>query len=161
MSRFLLTAFAGLATLVLTSPAHAGGRGYSGSVSHVSHNYSTTHNVSTFRTFSTPHSFVQKYGTKFSHGYYFSSKNFYYNTRRWSSRYGCYCYWCPYVNSWYYWSPAQTCYYPLSYITVAPPTVVVAPATVTVAAPVSGGPDGPIGPGGPGGSMPPAGPPVP
>src|SRR5262249_27237837 len=95
--------------------------------------------------------------------------NFYWNSRYWSSRYGCYCYWCPYVNSWYYWCAPQSCYYPISYITVVPPTVTVAPSTVTVApatvavtpptvavsTPVSGGPAGPgrhapRGPSGPG-----------
>lgn len=149
MSRYLLSAVVGIAALALTSPVHAG-HGHSGNFSHVSHNYATSRNYSTFRTFSTPHSFVQRYGTKFSHGYYFRSNNFYWNTRRWSSRYGCYCYWCPYVNSWYYWSPTQSYYYPLSYITIAPPTVVVAPT--------AGDPNGPDGSPG---NMPPPGPPVP
>ncbi|HEY7153698.1 MAG TPA: hypothetical protein VH575_07045 [Gemmataceae bacterium] len=177
MYRFFVPAVAAALSLALTSgPAHA--RGRSGGPS-----YSAPHNYArSFSTYSNHHftsinsyvskygvnSYVSKYGTKFSHGYYFNARNFYWNSRYWSSRYGCYCYWSPYVNSWYYWCAPQSCYYPISYITVVPPTVTVTPptvavtpatvavtpATVAVSTPVSGGPAGP-------GVMPPAGPPAP
>jgi hypothetical protein len=112
--------------------------------------YGTNSYVSKYGT----NSYVSKYGTKFSHGYSFSARNFYWNSRSWSSRYGCYCYWCPYVNSWYYWYAPQSSYYPISYITTAPPVVNV---NVAASPPIPSGPDGPDGPG----DLPPAGPPVP
>ena len=150
MSRFLISAVAGVLTLALTSPAHAHGHGHATGMrsTSISHNQSSVHSLNN-------HSFVQKYGTKMSHGYSFSSRNFYWNSRCWSGRYGCYCYWCPYVNCWYYWCASQTCYYPVSYITIAPPTVIVTPPTVAVTTPGVGGPAGS------GGPMPPSGPPVP
>jgi hypothetical protein len=150
MSRFLLTAVAGVLTLALTSPAHAHGPSHVGGVrtTSISHNQPSIHSL-------TGQSFVQKYGRKLSHGYAFSARHFYWSSRYWSSRYGCYCYWCPYVNGWYYWCASQTCYYPLSYITVVPPTVVVTPPTVVAATPGAGGPAGPEG------VMPPSAPRVP
>src|SRR5262249_38228782 len=222
MYRYLLPAIAGVLTLALPGPAHAGGR--SGGTSHGSSygpshgssysasygksygtsygpSYGTSHGYSSYKTspsynFRTTNSYfskygtnsyfskygtnsyfskygtnsyVSKYGTKFSHGYSFSARNFYWNSRCWSGRYGCYCYWCPYVSSWYYWCAPQSCYYPISYITTAPPVVNV---NVAANAPIPSGPPGPVGPGGPDGpsgpagpdgrgDMPPAGPPVP
>jgi hypothetical protein len=147
MSRLLFAAVTGVLTLALTGPAQAHGVSRSGNVAHVS----TFHTRPSYN-FSMNHSFAQRYGTRFSHGYYFGRNNFYWNSRCWSSRYGCYCYWCPYVNCWYYWCAPQCCYYPISYVTIAPPTVVVTTPSVTVATP---------GPAAPGGAMPPAGPPVP
>ena len=144
MSRFLLSAVAGVLSLALTSPAHAHGPSHGGGGARPTF---TSHNRSSFNS-THRQSFVQRYGRRMSHGYSFNARNFYWNSRRWSSRYGCYCYWCPYVNSWYYWSASQASYYPLSYITVVPPTVV-------VPTPGIGGPAGP------GGMMPPPGPPVP
>lgn len=155
MVRCLLPAVAAALTLALSSPAHARGPGHAGGMSrpYVSHNFNSgmSHNFHS----GINHSFARNYGTRFSHGYSFSARNFYYSSRCWSSRYGCYCYWCPYVNSWYYWCGGQSCYYPISYITVAPPTVVVTPPTVAVTTPGAGVPGGPLG------GVPPAGPSVP
>jgi hypothetical protein len=131
MVRFLLPTVAAALTLALTGPAHAHGPSYPGGISH---SYGS-------RTSWNGPSYAQHYGTPLGHGYSFSARNFYWSSRRWSSRYGFYSYWNPYVNSWYYWNPARSSYYPLSYLKGMPPTM---------AAPTP-----------PRGSLPPAGPPVP
>lgn len=163
MNRFLMSAAAGLLALTLAGPAWAGGHGHS-------HSFAPTHYTTSsgsFRNFTPNHSSLQRYGTKFSHGYYFNKSNFYWTSRYWSSRYGCYCYWCPYASCYYYWCAPQSCYYPISYIVYAPPVVTVTPPVVTVTPPavtvtpgtvgvtpgIAGGPGGPVGPGG---GMPPA-----
>lgn len=138
MFRFLLPAVAGLVTLALTGPVHAHGYGRAGGVSH-SYGY---------RNFGSGHSYGSYYGTRMSHGYAFSARNFSWSSRRWSGRYGRYCYWSPYMNCWYYWNAAQSSYYPLSYLNAVPPTAV-PPAP------------GMVGPVGPGDNLPPYGPDVP
>jgi hypothetical protein len=140
MSRFLLSVVAGVLTLALASPAHA--HGHAGAVRSTfsSPNRSAFHSLNT-------RSFAQTYGRRIDHGYAFSARNFYWNRRYWSSRYGRYCYWCPYVNSWYYWNAAQASYYPLSYLSGVPPTL-------------AGTTPGFAGPAAPGGAMPPFGPPA-
>jgi hypothetical protein len=127
MSRLLLITAAVL-SLALVNPAQARGPG---------HSYSGSFHSS----YRSGPSYFSHYGTRFSHGYYFGRNNFYWNRSYWYSRYGCYCYWNPYASSWYYWYAPGSCYYPISYIAVAPP-----PAGV---------------PAGPGGTMPPAAPPLP
>ena len=141
MSRFLLSIAAGVLTLALASPAHA--HGHTGAAR-------PTFGSQYRSVFNSPntHSFVQTYGRRIGHGYAFSAGNFYWNRRSWSSRYGRYCYWCPYVNGWYYWNAAQASYYPLSYLSGVPPTPAVPPL-------------GLAGPAAPGGVMPPTGPAVP
>jgi hypothetical protein len=154
MSRYLLITAAGVLTLALAGPAHAHGpsRSY---VSFGSSHYSTYHGGPSYN-FASSNSFrFNNYGTKFSHGYYFGRNNFYWNQRYFSSRYGCYCYWNPYVSSWYYWYAPGSVYYPVSYITIAPPTVTIAPPAVTVVAPAPGVP------GVVGSVPPPSGPPMP
>ncbi len=151
MSRLLLIA-AGILPLALANPAQAHGPGHSSGGSYHSMSSGSYHSMSggsyhsmyhggSSHHFPTGQSYFSRYGTKFSHGYYFGRNNFYWNRSCWCSRYGCYCYWNPYAYGWYYWYAPGSCYYPISYISSAPPTVV-APAT-------------------PGGAMPPAGPPVP
>ncbi len=146
MFRFLLASIAGLVALSLggaaTAYAHGpGGSFYHGPVATVTRSYSyhppsytvgTSFVASTPRTFaaSTPHAYLTTYGTKFSHGYYFGPSNFYWTNRSWSARYGCWTYWNPYASAWYYWSAPQGFYYPISYITIAPPVVVSAPVVV-------------------------------
>jgi hypothetical protein len=151
MSRLLLTSIGGLAALALGSsaPAYAHGpiyghaavvtRGYSyhapvytGGTAFVA---STPHAyVSTGSSFVglTPHAYLTSYGTKFSHGYYFGPTNFYWTKRSWSSIYNCWTYWNPYASSWYYWSGPQGFYYPVSYITVAPPVVTTGPVVAVL-----------------------------
>lgn len=124
MNRFLLRTAAVCLLLALAGPAWAGSHGHgsssgrSGGSMHgfVSHRFSR----------STPYHL--QHGTKFSHGYYFSGRNHnFWTTQSWSGRYGCYCYWYPGTSSWYYWCAPQSCYYPISYITIAPPVVPVLP----------------------------------
>ncbi len=143
MSRFLFSLAVAVVTLTLNNTAHAHGpsRSFGGTHFAVSHGGPSSQ-------FPINRSRLSNYGTRFSHGYYFGRNNFYWNSRCWSSRYGCYCYWNPYMSCWYYWYAPQGCYYPLSYITVAPPMVAVAPAAVGGIA----GPDS---------ALPPAGPPMP
>lgn len=149
MSRYLLIAAAGVLTLALATPANARGPSHSSGSSH-----SSVYHGGPSHSFSTSRSYLSTYGTRFSHGYYLGRNNFYWNQRSWSSRYGCYCYWNPYASGWYYWYGAGSCYYPISYVTYAPPTVVVTP-TVTVTPGVA------VGTTGLGGVMPPTGPSVP
>lgn len=142
MSRYLLIAAAGVAAVALASPAHAHAPSHSFGVSQFSayHGGPVYHYPSGSR-------YSYRYGTRFSHGYYFGRRNFYWNRRYWSRRYGCYCYWNPYMSSWYYWYAPGNRYYPLSYIGNAPPTPIAPPAGGVV-----GDPDA---------AMPPDGPPLP
>jgi hypothetical protein len=130
MSRLLLIAASGVLTLALANPATAHGPSRSYGSSH----FSAYHGGHT-NSFSYRGSYFSTYGTRFSHGYYFGRNNFYWSSRYWSNRYGCYCYWNPYASGYYYWCAPQSCYYPISYITIAPPTVVVTPPTVAVTPP--------------------------
>jgi hypothetical protein len=159
MSRFLLASVAGVVALSLggSAPAYAhgpGGPSY-GHGTTVTHGYSyhspsyiggTSFVASTPRSYvstgssfvastphafvSTPHAYLTTYGTKFSHGYYFGPSNFSWTKRSWSDRYGVWTYWNPYASAWYYWSAPQGFYYPVSYITIAPPVVVSPPVVV-------------------------------
>jgi hypothetical protein len=56
------------------------------------------------------------HGVKFAQGTHYKRKNHQHWTLvRWDLRYGCYCYWDPYVSVWYYWCEQDVCYYPVSY----------------------------------------------
>jgi hypothetical protein len=71
----------------------------------------------------------QRYGTRFSHGYYYSGRHHNHWTYRcWYSRYGCECYYCPSACCWYYWSEPRNCYLPVSYIEQSRPVPVSAQA---------------------------------
>jgi hypothetical protein len=64
-----------------------------------------------------------RHGHRFSHGYYFEGRNYHHWAySRYFKEYGCTCYWEPELNCWYYWCAPRHCYYPVSYITIAPPT---------------------------------------
>jgi hypothetical protein len=82
-------------------------------------------------------SYVSKFGTPFSYGVYY--KGFYqkhWSSCCWSSKYGCCLYYDPFCRCNYYWCQPAGCYYPLSYITIAPPVVVTYSSPVlAVAAP--------------------------
>jgi hypothetical protein len=124
-SSYHLPSYTGSTSFVASTP-----RGYvstgSSFVASTPHAYASTPHAYA----STPHAYLTTYGTKFSHGYYFGPTNFYWTNRSWSDRYGCWTYWNPYASAWYYWSAAQSFYYPISYITIAPPVVVSAPVVV-------------------------------
>jgi hypothetical protein len=63
------------------------------------------------------------YGRSFSHGYFYEGRNHYHWTDyRWSSRYGCYTYYCPSTYCYYYWSEPSQRYYPMSYAETVTPT---------------------------------------
>ena len=55
-------------------------------------------------------------GTRFEHGIYYRGRDHYHwGAVRFDSRYGCDCYWDPYIRSWYYWCEPDFCFYPVSY----------------------------------------------
>ena len=57
-----------------------------------------------------------KYGTKTSFGYsYRGRRHNHWTVTRYDARYGCNCYWDPYVSTWYYWCDRDASYYPVSY----------------------------------------------
>jgi hypothetical protein len=63
------------------------------------------------------------HGRSFSHGYYYQGRNHHqWSNYRWSSRYGCYTYYCPSAQVYYYWSEPTQCYYPMSYADTVAPT---------------------------------------
>src|SRR5437762_2773722 len=65
-----------------------------------------------------------RYGSKFSHGYFYSGrKHLHWTYRSYYPKYRSYCYYCPSACSWYYWCEPKACYYPVRYIEKAPPTV--------------------------------------
>jgi hypothetical protein len=81
--------------------------------------------------------YIQKFGTKFEHGYFYSGKyHDHWSHYCWYPSYGCYLYYDPCVYSWYYWCAPAYCYYPVSYV----PYGTYAPAEN--AAPIQGAPAG-------------------
>ena len=61
-------------------------------------------------------------GVKFSKGIYYKG----FNHRHWTKRHYCprwktWCWYCPSAKHWFYYNSTQAVYYPVSYITVAPP----------------------------------------
>ena len=129
MNRFLLSTVAGMLLLTLSSSAHAGGHG---------HSYSSSKSFGGSYRFSTASSYHLRYGTPFSHGYYFYGlNNHFWTSSGWSSRYGCNLYWYPGNSSWYYWSGALNGYYPIGYITIAPPVATVVPVVAAPGGPLS------------------------
>ena len=69
-------------------------------------------------------------GTKFDHGICYRGRDHnHWGARRFDSRYGCDCYWDPYVLEWYYWCEPDLCFYPVSY---CPYGVYAFPQTVVV-----------------------------
>ena len=67
-------------------------------------------------------SYHERFGTKFSHGYFYKGRDHHQWTHRyWFGRYGCYTYYCPSTSCWYYWYQQDNCYYPVSYINTATP----------------------------------------
>jgi hypothetical protein len=121
MSRFLLAALAGVLTLACSAPAQAGhGYRHSGGIAHRSvYRSGTFRSGSVYRGPVRIHPYVLKYGTKFSHGYWFGRNNFHWTSRYWSGRYGRHLYWSPYARAWYFWHRSHRRYYPLSYLGAA------------------------------------------
>jgi hypothetical protein len=84
-----------------------------------------------FRSTSTGHNFAMgshrptttrysnyhlRYGTRFSHGYYYRGRNHsHWSHRYWNRRYGCWTYWDPCCSCYYYWCVPANCFYPVSY----------------------------------------------
>jgi hypothetical protein len=55
-------------------------------------------------------------GIRFDHGIYYRGRDHHHwGSVRFDRRYGCNCYWDPYVSVWYYWCQPDDCYYPVSY----------------------------------------------
>ena len=79
-----------------------------------------------------------QHGTRFQHGYYYRGHSHnHWGLVRFDPRYGCDCFWDPYVLAWFYWCERDICYYPVSYVpyrTYVFPQVVVGPqSTLPVA----------------------------
>jgi hypothetical protein len=56
------------------------------------------------------------HGTKASFGWYFKGKNHnHWSSWRWSSKYGCKCYFDRGCGSWFYFCVPDDCYYPVTY----------------------------------------------
>ena len=68
------------------------------------------------------HDYYKKNGTAFKYGYYFKGKNHrHWSYGYWNARYRVYFFYEPGLRTFYYWNARQACYYPVSYITIAPP----------------------------------------
>jgi hypothetical protein len=77
------------------------------------------------------YNYLTTHGVKFNGGYFYKGMNHRQWTRwYWNARYGTYFYFDPFARSFYYWCATASCYYPASYINVAPPTVIVTPPLV-------------------------------
>ena len=150
MKKFLMGVALAMTALALAATAEAAGpRGNSRENSHDGH-------VSSYRGSSFRSDYHTRYGTKFSHGYYYSGREHNHWTYRYFwSQYGCDCYWCPNTSCWYYWSEPRCCYLPVSCAPIAPPTssaaaaassssAVVAPTVVTNV--IGSSPQVPVGP---------------
>ena len=67
--------------------------------------------------------YLSSHGQKFSHGYFYKGKDhFHWSYQCFWDRFGCYCYWCPYSDCWYYYCQPRECYLPVSCLEFAPPT---------------------------------------
>jgi hypothetical protein len=85
-----------------------------------------------------------RYARPFRSGYYYRGQQHPRWTRTYYwSRYHTTCYWDPGTSCWYYWYATLGCYYPISYITVAPPVVTADPEAVDRTAPGTDGDDPP------------------
>jgi hypothetical protein len=63
------------------------------------------------------------HGRSFSHGYFYEGRQHsHWTNYRWSSRFGCYTYFCPSTSCYYYWSEPTQCFYPVSYAETVVPT---------------------------------------
>ncbi len=103
MRRHLLSILVVGLSLTLAGAANAGGK--HGSTSHSSsgsHKYTSNHHDSheihrdSFRS-------------------YKDKDHFYWSSRIWYPKCGCYCYWEPTCACYYYWCVPDACYYPVSY----------------------------------------------
>jgi hypothetical protein len=137
MRRFLTISAAVVLGLVATPATQAGGKVVHTTVAHNKIGHSTVaHNtlVSTkvaVGVGSHPRNYLTTHGVKFNGGYFYKGINHRQWSRwYWNARYGTYFYFDPFAQSYYYWSATAGCYYPVSYIAVAPPTVIVTPPVV-------------------------------
>jgi hypothetical protein len=83
------------------------------------------HDRRDFRNYHVTHGVKSRFGWYFYKG----RRHHHWSHRYWSRRYRCYCYYCPSTLGWYYWSEPSTSYFPVSYATVATPTVMVQAST--------------------------------
>jgi len=70
-----------------------------------------------------------------SHNFKYGKDNFRYSHCYWNSRYGCYCYTCPYDTCDYYWCERVGYYVPVTYIEELPPVVIKVQPRVVVETP--------------------------
>jgi hypothetical protein len=82
--------------------------------------------------------YAATYGVKFRYGYYYKGIGH----RHWSQRYysaawRSWFFFCPATRVWYYWCAARASYLPSDCVTIAAPTVMAAPVSVTVNPPSS------------------------
>lgn len=128
MQRFVMSVAAVALILVVVPTTKAGGKFSNAASVHVSHSKTFSGHPAHF------HNYQLTHGVKFIHGYFYKGiVHRHWSNWYWNQRYGCYYYFDPSCRCYYYWCKTAGCYYPVSYITVAPPTVVVTPPTVAVA----------------------------
>jgi hypothetical protein len=121
--------------LVVVAAAEAGGRGqsgshgghYRGSSYHSSSRY-YSHNTRSYdyHNGNSRHGYNDyhlTYGTKFSHGYYYTGRyHSHWSYRYWCGRYNCWYYYDPCCHCSYYWYAPSNCWYPEGYASVCEPT---------------------------------------
>ena len=74
------------------------------------------------------------HGKRFDYGWcYPGAEHKHWAWKKWSDKYGCNLFFDPYLEEYFYYVPAQNCYYPMSYSRVVPPVA-------EKAAPPAGGP---------------------
>ncbi len=121
MKRFLNVMAVAVAALALTATAQAGER------KGESKGESNGHRGSNFERGGSD--YHTRFGTRFSHGYYYSGRDHNHWTYRYFwQQYNCDCYFCPSTSCWYYWCGTRGAYLPVSCINQAPPTQVAAAA---------------------------------
>jgi hypothetical protein len=94
MRRFLLSAAAVSLSLALAGTADAGGK-------HVSKSSYSSGSGS--------------WSSKQSFTHYKGKEHYHWSKKVWFEKYGCYCYWDPYVSCYYYYCVPDDCYYPVDY----------------------------------------------
>lgn len=87
------------------------------------------------------HDYHKKHGTAFKYGYFFKGKEHrHWSYGYWNAKNRCYFFYEPGLRCFYYWCAPKACYYPVSYIQVAPP--VAGDETMPPGIDIKPGPDG-------------------
>jgi hypothetical protein len=112
MKRFLISAAVLALSVGITGNAEAKGSSRSGSANY---SYHGSRSASQHYRYGHGSPYNTGYHKDYHVPYYQGVHNHFWSSRSWSSRYGCYVYWCPQTYRWFYWCEPFGCYYPIEH----------------------------------------------